>query len=282
MGHGDDVLHRGDGVVGEIGDILGHPAGLQGGDHVLVAHQLAPGQIQNADTAFHLGDGVPVDEVLGGTGVGDVDGDIVRHLVQLVHVLDHMDMAVQPQGGVHRQVGVVAVHVHPQVQADVAHQGADGTQADDTQGLTVELRAHKGGFAFLHGGGYIHIWSVSLFLDPVHAPDDVPGGDEQGGDDQLLYCVGIGTGGIEDHDAGLGAAVDGNVVGAGARPGDGTQGIREDVVVHLGAAHQDAVLVLHILPHLEAALVQLIQAGGCDLVHGFDAVHMAITSNPDF
>ena len=31
------------------------------------------------------------------------------------------------------------------------------------------------------------------FLDPVHAPDDVPGGDEQGGDDQLLYCVGIGT-----------------------------------------------------------------------------------------
>lgn len=158
----------------------------------------------------------------------------------------------------------------------------DGTQADDTQGLTVELRAHKGGFAFLHGGGYIHIWSMSLFLDPVHAPDDVPGGDEQGGDDQLLYCVGVGTGGIEDHDAGLGAAVDGNVVGAGARPGDGTQGIREDVVVHLGAAHQDAVLVLHILPHLEAALVQLIQAGGRDLVHGFDAVHMAITSNPDF
>ena len=102
MGHGDDVLYRGDGVVGEIGDILGHPAGFQGGDHVLVAHQLAPGQIQNADTAFHLGDGVPVDEVLGGTGVGDVDGDIVRHLVQLVHVLDHMDMAVQPEGRVHR------------------------------------------------------------------------------------------------------------------------------------------------------------------------------------
>ena len=30
------------------------------------------------------------------------------------------------------------------------------------------------------------------------------------------------------------------------------------------------------------SLVSLIQAGGCDLVHGFDAVHMAITSNPDF
>ena len=160
-----------------------------------------------------------------------------------------MDMAVQPQGGVHRQVGVVAVHVHPQVQADVAHQGADGTQADDTQGLTVELRAHKGGFAFLHGGGYIHIWSVSLFLDPVHAPDDVPGGDEHGGNDQLLHRVCVGAGRVENHDALFRARLHRDVVDARAGAGYGLQLVAEGHLVKGSGSHHNCVGVLEAVPH---------------------------------
>ena len=67
----------------------------------------------------------------------DVDCDIVRPLVQLVQVLYHTDMAVQPQGGIHGQIGVIAVNIHSQGQGDIGHQCANGAQADDPQGLFV-------------------------------------------------------------------------------------------------------------------------------------------------
>ena len=50
---------------------------------------------------------------LGGAVVGNVNGDVVGDLIQLVQILHHMDMAVQTEGGVHRQEGVIAVHIHP-------------------------------------------------------------------------------------------------------------------------------------------------------------------------
>ena len=97
---------------------------------------------------------------------------------------------------------------------------------------------------------------MGLLLHPLGAAQNVTGGDEQGGNDQLLHRVGVGAGGVEDHDAVFRAAVDGNVVGAGAGPGNGPQGVGELVVVHGGGANQDAVLVFHIAAHLEAAVVQ--------------------------
>ena len=114
---------------------------------------------------------------------------------------------------------------------------------------------------------------MSLLLHPLGAAQNVAGGDEQGGNDQLFHRIGVGTGGVEDHDAVLGAAVDGNVVSAGTRPGDGPQGVGEDIVVHGGRAHQDTVLIFHVVAHLETALVQLVQAGGGDLVQSFDTIH---------
>ena len=45
-----------------------------------------------------------------------------------------------------------------------------------------------------------------------------------------------------------------DALAAGARPGDGTQGVGELIVVHGGGADQNAVLVLHVTAHLEAGL----------------------------
>ena len=202
-----------------------------------------------------------------------MDGHIVGDLVQLVHVLHHVDVAVQAQGGVHRQEGVIAIHVHAQVQGHVAHQRADGAQADDTQGLLIELGAHKGGLALLHRGGHVHALGVGLLLYPLGAAHDVAGGDEHGGDDQLLHGVGVGAGGVEDHDAVLGAAVNGDIVGAGAGAGDGPQGLGELILVHGGGADQDAVLVLYVVAHLKAGLVQMGQTGAGDLIQSLDAIH---------
>ena len=202
-----------------------------------------------------------------------MEGDIIRHLIQLVHLLHHVDVTVQPQGGIHRQEGVVAVDVHPQVQGDIANQGPDGPQTDHPQGLAVELRSGEGGLSLFHSGSHVHLGGVGLLLDPVRAAQDVPGGDEHGGDHQLLHCVGVGAGGVEDHNPALGTAVDGDVVGPCPRPGDGPEGIGELISVHRGGTDQDAVLLLHIAPHLEAVLIQLGQAHRGYLVQGLDTVH---------
>ena len=253
-------------LIGEVGDVPGHPAGLQGLDHVVIVYQAAPGQVQDPDLTLHLGNGLRVDKVLGAVVIGDVDGDVVGHPVQLIHIFHHMDMAVQAQGGLHRQEGVIAVHIHPQLQGDVAHQRADGPQADDAQGLAVQLRPSEGGLSLLHRGGQIHPGGVDLLLHPLRAAQNVPGGDEQGGQNQFLDRVGVGAGGVEHHDAVFRAAVDGDVVGPRPRPGDGPQLLREHIVVHGGGADQDAVLVLHLAAHLEACLIQQVQAGAGNLI----------------
>ena len=89
-----------------------------------------------------------------------------------------MNVAVQPQGGVHGQEGVVAEHGHAQLGGDVGHLHADGPQADDAQHLARQLRAHKLALALLHrllhvrpGGG--------LLLHPGHAVADLSGGQQQ-------------------------------------------------------------------------------------------------------
>ena len=46
------------------------------------------------------------------------------------------------------------------------------------------------------------------------------------GEDQLLYGVGVGAGGVEDHDARFAASVQGDVVDAGSGAGDGASRLR--------------------------------------------------------
>ena len=119
MGHSHHMggLHQP--VVGEVGDIGGDPAGVQSGQHGLVVHDLAPGQVDEADAPLHGGDGFGVDHVLGLGCIMDMNGDVVGPLIQLGHVLHHMDVAVQTQGGIHGQIGVVAVDIHAQGQGHI-------------------------------------------------------------------------------------------------------------------------------------------------------------------
>ena len=90
---------------------------------------------------------------------------------------------------------------------------------------------------------------------------------------QLLHRVGVCSGGVEHHDARLGAAVHRDVVGPRARPGDGPEVWGEYIVVQLGRAHQNGILVGHIVPHGVALLGQPIQPLGGNLIHRLDLKH---------
>jgi len=82
----------------------------------------------------------------------------------------------------------------------------------------------------------------------------------------------LAPGGVEDHDARLGAAVDGDVVDAGARTGDGTQRLGKLGVVHLGGAHHDAGGVGEVLRQL----VALAEGVGAHLGDGVHAADLAV------
>ena len=200
-----------------------------------------------------------------------MQGDIVSSLKSLVHGGDDLDGGIQSQSVLHGQEGVIAHDLHAQSSACVGHQNADGAQADDGQGLAHDLGAHESGLALFHHSSDISAGS-SLLLDPGDALGDLTGSQQQSGDGQLLDAVGVCAGGVEDNDASLGSAVQGDVVDACACTGDALQGSGEVVVVQLSGTDQDGVLVCHVVSDLET-IVQLSQADLGDLVHGLNLIH---------
>ena len=179
---------------------------------------------------------------------------------------------VQVDGVLHRQVGIVAVDVHPQLHRRIGHFYAHGAQTDDAQVLAHELRPHELALLLLHQLLHVPV-GVGEIPGPLDAPDHVPGGQQQRTDHQLLHGVGVGAGGVEDHDTRLGAPIDGNVVGAGAGPGNGPEVGAERHLVHIGGAHQNAVGVVAAVGHAELIGVQLVQAQGGNLVQSLNIVH---------
>ena len=107
---------------------------------------------------------------------------------------------------------------------------------------------------------------MGLLLDPLRAAQNVSGGNEHRRQDQLFYRVGVGARGVEDDNAVLTAPVDGDIVGAGPRAGDGPERFWKFVVVHGGGAHQDTVLVGYVGTHLKAGLVKLVQTYAGDFI----------------
>ena len=146
-----------------------------------------------------------------------------------------MNVAVQPQSGIHGQKRIVAVHIHAQRDGGVGHDGADGSQTDDAQSLFIKLRADEGRLALFHHGGDIHPGGC-LFPDPADGAGNVPGAHQHGTDHQLLYGVGVGAGGGKHWNTRRCAAVQRNVVDPYARPGNGQQTGVEFQIQQLGGA----------------------------------------------
>ena len=181
-------------------------------------------------------------------------------------------MPVQPQGGVHRQEGVIAVYVHPQGEGNIGHQRADGPQADDTQGLLVEFRPHESGLALFHHGGHIHPGS-RLIPHPADGAVHIPGADEHGAENQFLHGIGVGAGGGEHGDARLGAAIDGDIVDAHAGPGDSQKALGELVVQKFCGTDQDAVLMGLAVGYGVPLRIQLLQSDRGDFVESLNVIH---------
>ena len=193
-----------------------------------------------------------------------MDGEVVavdHDLFVAVHDLD---------GGIElclvrfAEEGVIADDVHADGDRHIGDQNADGAQADDAEGLAGDLGTDELALALLDLLAHLVAGALEG-LGPLDALDDLAGGKQQTGEDQLLDRVGVGTGGVEDTDALLGADVLGDVVGAGARSGDGEQVVAECHLVHGSGTNEDRVGIGNTVS-AGVVVAETLGADGSDLI----------------
>ena len=166
--------------------------------------------------------------------------DVIRVRDQGVQTRGPFDVAGQTPGGFNRDKGVVAADFHTQGQGIVGDHHTDGTQANDTQFLALDFGPGKLGLTFFDELGHFGPFA-SQALGPTDAVDDFAGRQEQGHQHQFLDAVGIGAGGVEDHDAFVRTFVDGDIVDSGPGPAHGLEAGGQFHVVHLEATQDDGV-----------------------------------------
>ena len=135
--------------------------------------------------------------------LGQVDGDEVGLGHQLV---ERQQLDAHVPGPVGRDVGVVGAQAHAEGQRPLGHQGTDATEADDAEGLAVQLDAFP--FRALPLAG--HQGGVGL--------GDVAGLGQQQGHGVLGGRQDVRLGGVHHHDAASGGRFDVDVVEADAGP----------------------------------------------------------------
>ena len=113
---------------------------------------------------------------------------------------------------------------------------------------------------------------VSVGAHPLDAAHDVAAGKEQARKDKLLHGVGVGTRGIEDDDALIGAAVERNVVHTGTGACNGEKTLGELGLVEARAPHHDGVGILEGIGEL-VLCPKAVSAGLGDVVHAVNLVH---------
>ena len=227
--NGNAAGHIGGLLVGEVRDVALDLPGSQSLCHSIVVHQQIPGKVQNNDPVLHLGNGFGVDHLPGVLYQGRMERNDVAGSKNLIPAVDLMDLAVQMPSGIDGDEGVTAVNLHPQLPGGVGEGAAHGTQADNPQLLAQYLMAGKLGLALFHLLGHIRL--LGNGLHPVDAAHNVTAAQKQTAESQLHNAAGVGTGGIEDHNSLLGAAVQGDIVHTGTGPGNGQQVIGKGHIV---------------------------------------------------
>lgn len=149
--------------------------------------------------------------------------------------------------------------------------GTNVTKTDNGESLSHDLTATEQSLVLLNALPGLSALSEGLHV--VNTVDDATGTKKHTAKDQLLDGIGVGTRSVEDGDAQLGHASDGDVVGAGTATGDGTDGVGDLLLLELVAAEEDGVSVGGVGTvgtDVELVLVEALQADGADLVEALD------------
>ena len=183
----------------------GDPALLEGGGEGGLVDDAAAGGVDDADAGLDLVQRVVADQAERLGRLGEMDGDEVRGLQQLVQG-EQLHAHLRGAGGLHERV--VGDDLHAEGRHPLRDQHADAAETDDAERLLAELDA-----------GVLAALPLAVLQRGVGLRD-VPGGGDQQAARQLGGGDDVGGGSVDHHDAGLGGGRDVDVVEPDARAGD--------------------------------------------------------------
>ena len=277
MWQDDGVSHVGGRWIREVAHIAGDEAVIERLGHGLLVHEHVTSQVEHHDATPHLPDGVSAYHPPRLIGGRHVDRDVVTLPKDLIDVGDMANAAIEPPCGVDGEVRVIAQGLHAKARGRVGDDGADGAQADDAEPLARQLDTRE---PFLDLLGPPHqVRVVTVLAHPLVSPNDVATCKQHAAKDQLLDSVCIGTRGVEDDDALLGAALEGDVVDSRAGTGDGKQPRWKRELEEVGAPHHDGVGLVKVV-YEAVALSEAIGADLGDVVHAVDVIHVCLPCWP--
>ena len=201
-----------------------------------------------------------------------MNGDVVclgKNIVQIGGVLD---LTLDLQGGIDRQIRVVADNLHIQRNSRVGNAQTDCTQTDDAQRLACDFRTGEVGLAFFCECADLIAVSGQR-LCPLIARQNLTGRHKQRAQNQLLDGVCVRTRRVEYDNTILRALFQRDVVDTGAGTCDALELLRKLDVVQLRRADQNRVVVLNILSVAELCLVQQIGARLGNLIVKLNLIH---------
>ena len=118
---------------------------------------------------------------------------------------------------------------------------------------------------------------VFLILQaPLHAARNVSGRQKDSGNHHLLDGVGIGSRGVEHHDALFRAALQRNVVYAGAGSRDAAQALGKLHIMHGSTADKNRIRIHFLLTYF-ISLRQELQSLGRDRIQAYYSAHHAFS-----
>ena len=192
-----------------------------------------------------------------------MNGDKIAVLIDLIQADSVADIPHQTPGRVYGQIGVIAIDFHAKLSGRVGDHNADGTQADDAQSLALDLVSGESLFGFFRDLAYIVL--IGIGPDPFRAAHDIPGRQDQAGDDQLLDSVGVGAGRVKYNDTLFRAAFQRNVIDTGTGSGDGPQAFRKFHFFHIRGTDQDSGRFINGI-HKAVSLTEFVCSGTADLI----------------
>ena len=189
-----------------------------------------------------------------------MNGNVITLPVNIIYIGDMTDIPGQIPGRLHGNIRIVAQNLHSQMNSRIGYLHAYGTQTNDSQFLPLNLMACKLFLLLFRQLGDLLVLPLGLY--PVHAADDIPGGQQKSRQHQLLHTVGIGSRRIEHHDSLLGTFSHGNVVDPCSCTGNGVKIIRQIHIMHGRAADQQSICLLDFL-YFFILSCKMIQAEFC-------------------
>ena len=173
-----------------------------------------------------------------------MNGDEIAHLINVLETNHVGDLAAQMPGRIYRDIRIISIDIHAEIDGCVCNAYANGTKADDADLFSLQFDACKLLLFLLCRLGNIRIVPVCAY--PVDALDNIAGSKEHACKNKLCDAVGVGAGCVEHHDSRLRTALQGDVVDARSCTCNGKQVVGKLHVMHGCASDQNAVCVFDI------------------------------------